>query len=41
MRSVAFIVDHEVIDPILRHLARKEARRDSDPPAGADLPIAS
>ena len=40
MRIVAFILDHEVIDTILRHLARKEARRDRDPPAGTDLPIA-
>jgi len=41
MRIVAFIIDHAVIDTILYHLARKEARRDRDPPAGADLPIAS
>jgi hypothetical protein len=36
MRIVAFILDHEVIDTILRHLARKKAERDRAPPGCPD-----
>jgi hypothetical protein len=36
MRIIAFIVDPEVIDTILRHLARKEAERDRAPPGCPD-----
>lgn len=36
MRIIAFILDHQVIDTILRHLARKEAERDRAPPGCAD-----
>jgi hypothetical protein len=35
MRIVAFILDPEVIDTILRHLARKEAERDRGPPGSS------
>ncbi len=37
MRIVAFIVDHQVIDKILRHLAEKGSHRERGPPHDADL----
>jgi len=41
MRIVAFIVDHEVVDKILRDLRRKELERGRAPPGAADLEAAS
>ena len=32
MRVIAFIVDQDVVDKILRHLARNEAERERGPP---------
>jgi predicted metal-dependent peptidase len=40
MRIFTAILDHEVIDTILRHLARKEAERERDPPERRDLETA-
>ncbi len=33
MNVVAFIIEHEVVDAILRHLKRKEERRERAPPS--------
>ena len=42
MRVIAFIIDHAVVDKILRHLKRKgEAARERGPPGEADLGAAS
>jgi hypothetical protein len=41
MRVVAFIIDHAVVDKILRHLQRKEAERERGPPECAGLEAAS
>lgn len=41
MRIIAFIIDHQVIDKILRHLRAKEDHRERGPPGWADLQAAS
>jgi len=41
MRIIAFIIDHDVVDAILRHLAKAEARSPRGPPSAAALPAAS
>jgi hypothetical protein len=41
MRIVAFIIDHDVVDTILRRLAKAEARSPRGPPSVAALPAAS
>jgi hypothetical protein len=41
MRIIAFIIDHDVVDAILRHLAKAEARSPRGPPIAAALPAAS
>lgn len=38
MRIIAFIIDHDVVDAILRHLAKAEARSPRGPPIAAALP---
>jgi predicted metal-dependent peptidase len=40
MKVVAFITEHEVVDKILRHLRRKEAR-ERGPPAHEGLAAVS
>ena len=32
MKVIAFITEHDVVDAILRHLERKEERRERAPP---------
>jgi len=41
MRIIAFIIDHDVVDAILRHLAKAEARSSRGPPSAAALPAVS
>ena len=41
MRIIAFIIDHDVVDAILRHLAKAEARSPRGPPSAAALSAAS
>jgi hypothetical protein len=41
MRIVAFIIDHQVVDRILRHLAARGDHRERGPPVWADLEAAS
>ena len=41
MKVIAFIVDHDVVDAILRHLAKVEARSARGPPGTAALSAAS
>ena len=41
MRIIAFIIDHDVVDAILRHLAKAEAGSPRGPPGTAALPDAS
>jgi len=41
MRIIAFIIDHDVVDAILRHHAKAEARSPRGPPSAAALPAAS
>ncbi len=41
MRIIAFIVDHDVVDAILRHIAKVEARSPRGPPGTAALSAAS
>jgi hypothetical protein len=41
MQIIAFIVDHDVVDAILRHLAKVEARSPRGPPGTAALSAAS
>jgi hypothetical protein len=41
MRIIAFITDHDVVDAILRHLAKAEAQSPRGPPGTAALPTAS
>jgi hypothetical protein len=41
MRIIAFIIDHDVVDAILRHLAKAEARSPRGPPSAAALPAVS
>ena len=41
MRIIAFITDHDVVDAILRHLAKAEAQSPRGPPSAAALSAAS
>ena len=41
MRIIAFIIDHDVVDAILRHLAKAEARSPRCPPTAAAFLAAS
>jgi hypothetical protein len=41
MRIIAFIIDHDVVDAILRHLAKAEARSPRGPPGAAPLSATS
>ena len=42
MKIIAFIIDHTVVDAILRHLARRaHTGRGRDPPSRATLEVAS
>ncbi len=41
MKVIAFITEHEVVDAILRHLAKTGARHPRGPPSAAALPAAS
>jgi ribosomal protein S27E len=41
MRIIAFIIDHDVVDAILKHLAKSEARSPRGPPSAAALSAAS
>jgi len=41
MRVIAFIIDHDVVDAILRHLVKAEARSPRGPPGAAPLSAAS
>ena len=41
MKVVAFITEHDVVDAILRHLAKAEARSPRGPPGAATLPATS
>ena len=41
MRIIAFIVDHDVVDAILRRIAKTEAQSPRGPPGAEALPAAS
>jgi hypothetical protein len=41
MQIIAFIIDHDVVDAILRHLAKAEAQSPRGPPSAAALSAAS
>jgi hypothetical protein len=41
MKIIAFIIDHDVVDAILRHLAKAEARSPRGPPGAPPLSAAS
>jgi hypothetical protein len=41
MKVIAFITEHDVVDAILRHLAKTEARSPRGPPGAATLPATS
>jgi len=41
MRIIAFIIDHDVVNAILRHLAKAEARSPRGPPSVTALSAAS
>ena len=41
MKVIAFITEHDVIDAILRHLAKAETRSPRGPPGAATLPATS
>jgi hypothetical protein len=41
MKVIAFITEHDVVDAILRHLAKTEARSPRGPPGAATLPAVS
>ena len=41
MRIIAFIIDHGVVDAVLRHLAKAEARSPRGPPGTAALSAVS
>ncbi len=41
MKIIAFIIDHDVVDAILRHLAKAEAQSPRGPPSAAALSAAS
>jgi len=41
MQIIAFIIDHDVVDAILRYLAKAEAQSPRGPPSAAALSAAS
>ena len=41
MRIIAFILDHEVVDKILRHLERSDVASERGPPGSLGLEAAS
>ena len=41
MKVIAFITEHDVVDAILRHLAKTKARSPRGPPGGETLPATS
>jgi hypothetical protein len=41
MRIIAFIIDHDVVDAILRHLATADAKSPRGPPSAAALSAVS
>ncbi len=41
MQIIAFIIDPEVVDRVLRHLRAKKGQRERGPPGWADLEAAS
>ena len=41
MKVIAFITEHDVVDAILRHLAKAETRSPRGPPGAATLPAVS
>jgi hypothetical protein len=41
MKMIAFITEHDVVDAILRHLAKPEARSPRGPPGAATFPATS
>jgi hypothetical protein len=41
MKVIAFIIDHEVVDKILRHLMRTDDARGRDPPQETGLSAVS
>jgi hypothetical protein len=41
MKVIAIITEHDVVDAILRHLAKVEARSPRGPPGAATLPATS
>jgi len=41
MEIIAFIIDHQVVDKILRHLVAKEDHQERGPPGWADLAAVS
>ena len=41
MKVIAFITEHDVVDAILRHLAKTKARSPRGPPGAATLPATS
>jgi len=41
MKVIAFITEHDVVDAILRHLAKAGARSPRGPPGAATLPTTS
>ena len=41
MRIIAFIIDHDVVDAILRHLAKAETQSPRGPPGTAAVSAAS
>jgi len=41
MKVIAFITEHDVVDAILRHLAKAEARSPRGPPGAATFPAIS
>ena len=41
MKVIAFITEHEVVDAILRHLAKAESKAPRGPPGAATLPTTS
>ena len=41
MKVIAFITEHDVVDAILRHLAKIKARSPHGPPSAATLPATS
>ncbi len=41
MRVIAFVLDHRVVDQVLRHLSADEGHRERGPPALVDFEAAS